>query len=192
MGELAGENIRLSIEGFLTKNKKKIKLMKKQEKLVDRLEKEIVRYLVRMAQERMGAHMSVRHAGLLHAANDIERVSDHARNISRLAEQAIENEVSFTEEDLEKIETMYTLVFKIYNTSMQAVKENTKQYAANIKALAAQIDSKGDEIRAANIQHMAGGECSAESGIIVADIVANLERISDHSTNISHLPKGKL
>ena len=192
MGELAGENIRLSIEGFLTKNKKKIKLMKKQEKLVDRLEKEIVRYLVRMAQERMGAHISVRHAGLLHAANDIERVSDHARNISRLAERAIENELSFTGEDLERIEAMYNLVVKIYNTAVQAVRENTKQYAANVKALATQIDSKGDEIRAANIQHMAEGECSSESGMIVADIVANLERVSDHSKNISHLPQGKL
>ena len=192
MGELAGENIRLSIEGFLTKNKKKLKLMKKQEKLVDRLEKEIVRYLVRMAQERMGAHMSVRHAGLLHAANDIERVSDHARNISRLAQQAIENDLSFTGEDLEKIEAMYILVMKIYNTAVQAVRENTRQYAAKVKDLATQIDKKGDEIRAANIQHMAEGECSTESGIIVADIVANLERVSDHSTNISHLPQGKL
>ena len=192
MGDLARENIRLAIEGFVHKKSKKIKLLKKQERLVDKLEKEIVRFLVRVSQEPMGAHMSIRHAGLLHAANDIERVSDHARNIARLAERVMEEDLTFADEDLIAIDDMYSTVLEIFETALMAVKENNKTLASNVKGIAALIDAKGNEIRAANITRMAEGVCTTESGIIVADIVSNLERIGDHSTNISHLPQGKL
>jgi len=140
----------------------------------------------------MGPHMSIRHAGLLHAANDIERVSDHARNIGRMAETVMEGDQEFIEEDLTAIREMYTIVLEIYETAIRAVRENTRQLAPKVKELAARIDAKGDKIRAANINRMAEGVCSAEGGIMVADIIANLERVGDHSTNISHLPRGKL
>ena len=192
MGELAAENIRLAIEGFLGKNKKKIKLVKKQEKFVDKLEKDIVHYLVTMAQEHLGPHMSVRHAGLLHAANDIERVSDHARNITRMASQAIENDMEFAKEDLTQLKELHELVVAIFETAIQSVRDNNPGLLPKVQELFTGIDAKADEIRSANINRMAEGICTAESGIMVTDIISNLERVGDHSTNIFRLSQGKL
>ena len=191
MGVLAGENIKLAFEGFLKKKKKRTKLIKKQEKIVDKLEKEIARYLVRVSQEPMG-NLSLRHAGLLHAANDIERVSDHARNIARLADQAIEEDLIFADEDLAQIKDMYRVTIEIFETSLISVRENNPALAPKMKKLASRIDALGKEIRAANIERMANGMCSTECGIIVADIISNLERVGDHAINISHLPQEKI
>lgn len=192
MAELAGQNVRLAVEGFLARKKKKLKQMRKQEKTVDKLEKEIVGYLAAVSQTSMGRHMSIRHAGLLHAANDIERISDHAQNIAELAQTVINEKIEFPSKALKEIEDIFRPVMEIYETALESVRENNIALVPRIKELEALIDSKEKEMRAAHINRIAAGEISAEGGIIYLDILSNFERIGDHSTNISHLPQGKL
>ena len=192
MADLAGQNIRLSIEGLLDHKKKKLKRMKRQEKLVDRLEKEIVSYLAVVSQTSLGKDMSIRHAGLLHAANDIERISDHARNIARSAQYLIENDLHFSREILREIEDIYTPLAELYDKAVQSVRKHDKALAAEVKRLKTQIDAKEKDMRLAHIKRMVEGDINAEDGIIFLEILSNLERIGDHSVNISHLPQGKL
>jgi len=192
MAEMAGENVSLAIEGFVGQKKKKLKQLKKQEKKVDKLEKEIVSYLASASQTSMGRHMSIRHAGLLHAANDIERVSDHAINIAKLAENVIEEKIEFPREAIKEIKDIFQPVSEIFATAVKSVSENDTKLIPQIKALEALIDKKEKEMRAAHMKRIANGEISAEGGIIYLDILSNFERIGDHAMNISHLPQGKL
>jgi len=192
MADLAGQNIRLSIEGLLDKKNKKLKRMKRQEKLVDRLEKEIVRYLAAVSHVSLGKDTSVRHAGLLHAANDIERISDHARNIARSAKQIIDEDLNFPREALREIEDMYSPLIELYDTAVKSVKENDSILALDVKRLKSQIDAMERKMRLSHIKRMVEGDINAADGIIFLEILSNLERIGDHSVNISHLPQGKL
>ena len=192
MADLAGQNIKLAVEGFLERDEEKLAKMKEQEKNVDFLEKDIMRYLARMSQTGMGGDMSVRHTGLLHATNDIERVSDHADNIADLAMAAIEEGVSFSDEATEEMKTMYNLVMEIYDMAIQSLRENNTALVPKIQELEALIDAKEKDFRTSHITRLREGRCSADSGVIFQDIISNFERIGDHSNNISHLPEGKL
>ncbi|MCL2409507.1 MAG: Na/Pi cotransporter family protein [Oscillospiraceae bacterium] len=192
MAQFAGENIKLAVEGFLEKDEKKLAAMKEQERVVDGLEKEIVRYLAKVSQSGMGDDMAVRHAGLLHAANDIERVSDHADNIADLAQNAIDNNVNFSDEAVEEIKSMYTLVAEVYGLAIQSVRDDDSTLIPKVKELEAKIDNKEEALRTSHIQRLREGSCSADGGVIFSDIISNFERIGDHSNNISHVPQGKL
>jgi len=192
MADLAGQNVTLSIEGLIKKKKKKLKRMKTQEKLVNKLEKEIVRYLAAVSQTSMSKDVSVLHTGLLHASNDIERVSDHATNIATRVKEVIANKIDIPKKAIQEIEEIYAPIMEIYETSIRSVRENNTTLIPHVKALEMQIDIKEKEMRAAHIQRMMAGEISADGGIIFLDILSNFERISDHSVNISHLPQGKL
>jgi len=192
MADLAGLNMQLSVEGFLEKKRKKLRQSKKLEERVDRLEKEIVSYLAAISQVSMGKHMSILHAGLLHAANDIERVSDHARNISRSARIVIENQIEFPREAILEIEDIFMPVAEIYKTALKSVQDNDTALVPKVKELEAEIDTKEKKMRESHIQRMAEGQISADSGIIFLEILSNFERIGDHSVNISHLPQGRL
>ena len=192
MASFAGENIKLAVEGFLEKDEKKLALMKEQEQLVDNLEKALIHYLVQISQSSMTADMSVRHTGLLHAANDIERVSDHADNIADLAQVAIETDASFSDEALDEIKEMYDLVVEIYELAIQSVRDNDIALVQKVKELEEQIDEKEEELRASHIKRLREGQCNADGGVIFSDIISNFERIGDHSNNISHVPQGKL
>ena len=192
MADITGQNIRLAINGLLKRNTEMLKQMKQQEKLVDRLEKEIVRYLATVSQMPLGKSMSIRHAGLLHAANDIERVSDHARNIGRHAKQLIDNERSLPEDALLEIQNMYKPLTEIYDTAVKSVRTNNRKLGLQVKDLKAHVDENEKAMRAQHMTRMINGEINAEDGIIFQDILADLERIGDHSVNISHLSRGKL
>jgi len=192
MAEIAGENIKLAMEGLLERDSKKLTAMKAQENIVDGLEKEIMHYLARVSQSGMGADMSIRHAGLLHASNDIERVSDHADNVADLALSAIEDDVSFSEEAIDELKAMYDLVIKIYDTAIKSVKDNNIALVPLVKKLESQIDNMEEDLRESHINRLKQGRCSAAAGVIFLDIIINFERIGDHANNISHVPQGKL
>lgn len=192
MAGIAGRNIRLAIDGLLQRDTAMLKELKQQEKLVDRLEKEIVRYLATISQMPLGKSMSIRHAGLLHAANDIERISDHARNIGRSAKQLVDSERSLPADALSEIENMYKPLTEIYDTAVKSVRTNNRNLGMQVKDLKSRIDENERAMRTQHMTRMVDGDINAEDGIVFQEILANLERIGDHSVNISHLSRGKL
>ena len=192
MAEIAGDNIKLSVEALLERDMKKVEQVMKQEEVIDELEKEIMRYLARISESGTGSGLSVLHAGLLHAANDIERVSDHADNIATLTRQMIDDEIQFSDEAVEEIQDMYALVLEIYDTTIQSFRENNTALIPKVEEIEALIDEKEEELRVSHTARLREGRCTPDSGMFFLDIIANFERIGDHSNNISHVPQGKL
>jgi len=191
MAALAGHNVQLSMEAFFERDPKKIKLMREQEEIVDELEKEISRYLAKVSQVGMSDDMSARHTELLYAANDIERVSDHADNISELAEYAIDEKIVFSDEALEELRGMYDLVMEAFEAAVQCVRDDNSTLVPRVKELEDMIDEREEALRMGHTQRLKEGRCSAENGVVFLDIISNLERIGDHANNISDVPQDK-
>ena len=192
MADLAGQNVELAVEGFLERDEKKLKLMREQEEIVDELEKEISRYLAKVSQSGMDDAMSVRHTELLLATNDLERISDHAENITELAKVMMDDNISFSETALIELKEMYELVQETLRTAVQSVRDENPSLGERVKELEDQVDEKEEALRMSHIKRLGEGLCSAESGVIFLDIISNFERIGDHANNISDIPKGKL
>jgi len=192
MAQYAGENIKLAVEGFFERDVKKLEAMRVKEEIVDDLEKDITKYLARISQSSLGADMSVRHTGLLHMANDIERISDHALNIAELAQDAIENSTKFSDEAIAELKTMYGQVVEIFDLAVQTVRDNDLTLVPKVEEIEAMIDMSEKLLRLSHIKRMRDGRCTADGGVIFLDIIINFERIGDHANNISHMPNGKL
>ena len=57
--------------------------------------------------------------------------------------------------------------------------------AADIEPLEQVIDYLTRDIRANHIQRLQKGMCSIETGFVLADMLTNFERVSDHCSNIA-------
>ncbi|HQD20503.1 MAG TPA: Na/Pi cotransporter family protein, partial [Bacillota bacterium] len=77
------------------------------EEVVDELEQQITVYLAALAQAGLSANQSLSMAGYLHAINDIERIGDHAENISDLVLEKIEDNYPFSESATEELKEMF-------------------------------------------------------------------------------------
>ena len=55
-------------------------------------------------------------SGLYHVVNDIERIGDHAENLTEYAEYSIENNLTFSDIAIDDLNEMYQKVMEMLTT----------------------------------------------------------------------------
>jgi phosphate:Na+ symporter len=87
---------------------------------------------------------------------------------------------------------MCGIVERAIRDANKALVEQDTTLARKIIASDDEIDNMEKESRLSHIKRLKEGTCTADAGVIFQDIIANFERIGDHSNNISHIPQGRL
>ena len=80
---------------------------------------------------------------------------------------------------------LMTAVEEILNLSLKAFKDNDIESAIKVEPLEQVIDDLRDELKRQHISRLQKQECTIELGFVLSDLLANLERISDHCSNIA-------
>ena len=122
---------------------------------------------------------------MLHMIGDFERISDHAVNIIESAEEMREKGFTFTEQAQKEIETMVEAVRDIVERAYRAYVDGDSSLALRVEPLEQVIDNLKKQIRAHHILRLQAGDCSIEVGFVLSDLLTNLERVSDHCSNIA-------
>ncbi|MBE6060173.1 MAG: Na/Pi cotransporter family protein, partial [Clostridium sulfidigenes] len=77
MGEKAKENLKVAMNSFLQGDEELIKVAYNNEKIINLLEHDITRYLVKLSNSDLGDEQRAELAAYFHVVNDIERIGDH-------------------------------------------------------------------------------------------------------------------
>lgn len=187
MYNIAREMVAEAVQSFHKNDMKKVRHLEQMEDLVDDLEKEINIYLAELSQHSLTQHESKIIAGYMSAANDLERVGDHARNIIQLAEIKAEDKLPFSDQALEEIELIYNQVKSMLERCAVAFEQEDKALARQVIKEDDEIDRMEKTLRKSHIERINTKKCHPSSGVIFLDILSNLERIADHATNIAQV-----
>lgn len=187
MATIAREMLGESMQVFLKNDLKKMKHIEQMEDLIDGLEKEINIYLADLSQHSMSREQSSTIGSLMSAANDLERIGDHAENIMQLSEIKAEERLPFSSTALEEITGLYEKVDAMLETAMIAFKENDRELAKQIVSEDDEIDEEEKTLRKRHIDRINTRKCYPQSGVIYLDLLSNLERVADHANNIADL-----
>ena len=122
---------------------------------------------------------------LLHCIGDFERISDHSMNIMGAAEEMHAKKMAFSAEAKEELNIFVEAVREILDLSVSAFEKNNTQKAAFVEPLEEVIDDINTVIKANHIKRLQKGICTIEQGFVLSDISTNLERVSDHCSNIA-------
>ena len=158
--------------------------VRKREDDTDRYEDTLGTFLVHLATQPMSEQDSVESSMLLHLIGDFERVADHAVNIIESAEELKEKGVSFTPPAQKELQTMLDAVGEIVDLTSRAFLQDDLALARQ-EPLEQVIDKLKDELRTNHIARLQRGECSLAAGFVLSDLLTNLERVSDHCSNIA-------
>ena len=184
-----GMQARLSLEnamhGLINKDSKSAFKTFDTEKTINQLEKDILEYLILLSNSNISGEDRAIVDNLFNTINDIERVGDHSDNIAELAMHAIEKDLTFSEESLNDIDTMYKKVLATYDLALEAMKDGNKATALKVIKMEEQVDIIERTCRSSHIFRLNNNLCNPEAGIIFLDLLSNLERISDHASNIA-------
>lgn len=162
----------------------KMEEIEEREELIDVSESEITKYLIKVSEHDLSARENSEVSGVFHTITDIERIGDHALNISEIAENMYNNKIKFSGNAVAELKNMMAAVEEIMNLCIKAYKDDDIEAALKIQPLESVIDVLKRELRQFHINRLSKQECDITSGISFLDIVSNLERISDHCSNI--------
>ena len=185
MAVVAGRSMKeamKSVDGLDVSNGEKIREYESQ---ADHYEDILGTYLVRLSSYPMSKADSDESAKLLHVIGDFERVSDHAVNILESVEEMKNKGISFSDEAKRELDVILSATREILDLSIEAYLYNDISKAELVEPLEEVIDTLKDQLRSRHILRLQQGACSIEAGFVWADLLTNLERVSDHCSNIA-------
>lgn len=186
MGDKANKALESSMNSLMKKSKTDIEKTVKYEETVNVLQKEILNYLLQLSKSPLSDEERSKVDLLFNTVNDIERVSDHAENISELSRIAIEKDLSFSDKAIEEMKNIYDKASRNFIESLKCLEENNKEMTAEIYKREDEVDALEKRYKKSHIERLNNGECTIDSGVLFLDLLTNLERVSDHSCNIAN------
>ncbi len=155
------------------------------EEKTDRYEDIISSYLIKLSTNQINEHGSTEAAMLLKNIGDFERISDHAVNILESAEELREKELAFSSRAQTELRKLCDAVHEILDLSLTAFTNGDLQAATLVEPLEQVIDRMKENMRTQHILRLQQQNCSMEVGFVWSDLLTNLERCSDHCSNVA-------
>ena len=185
MAQKAEKNLLDALELLKNYSEDGYKKVLEDEDLIDKYEDRLGTYLLRLNSRELNRTAGELVTEYLHNISDFERISDHAVNIAETAQEMHTKQISFSEEADTELDTLLAAVREILETSVDNFISGNEQGQYAIEPLEERIDVLCDEMKLRHVERMKNGKCSMNIGFVFNDILSNLERVSDHCSNIA-------
>ena len=155
------------------------------EEKIDRYEDALGAYIVRLSRLDISEEDSKTLTMILHNLGDLERITDHARNIAETAEELHRKNLSFSQNAQAEVAVFMDAVKEVVTLAIDAFENDDPITAAEVEPLEDVIDAIHAEVKSRHIRRLKEGTCTIELGFILSDLGTNLERVADHCSNLA-------
>ena len=185
MAEITKENIIRALTLIGNYDKRIVSQVEDAEGEIDMYEDKIGAYLIKINQQQLTGKDNTDISQLLQTIGDLERISDHAVNITEVANEIYEKGLKFSDKAMAEIDVMIKAVEEILELSISSFTDNNNDRATYVEPLEEVVDGLKTELRNRHIKRLQEGKCTIELGFVLSDLITNLERVSDHCSNIA-------
>ena len=155
------------------------------EALVDVYEDKLGSYLLQLNGQRLDPQQSSEVAKLLHTLSDFERISDHARNLAESSNELHEKQLVLSPGGAHDLTVLIRAVSEILHITTDAFLSGDMSRAVDVEPLEEAIDDLCDEIEKRQVERLRHRQGNITQNFVFSDLITNLERISDHCSNIA-------
>lgn len=155
------------------------------ESKIDRYEDTLSAYIVKLERQELSNDDNTALSAILHNVGDLERISDHAKNISESALELHQKGIKFSTDAEREVGIFMNAVREIVNLAVDSFVEKDVEMAASVEPLEEVIDEIHADVKNRHIERLRKGICTIELGFILSDLGTNLERVADHCSNLA-------
>lgn len=155
------------------------------EEKVDRYEDALGAYIVKLSRLDISQADSKMLSMILHNIGDLERITDHAKNIAETAEELYKKGLEFSPSAKAEVAVFMDAVREIVNLAVDSFEKDDVELAAEVEPLEDVIDMIHSGVKGRHVQRLQDGICTIEQGFILNDLGTNLERVADHCSNLA-------
>ncbi len=155
------------------------------EEMLDTYEDRLGQYLTQISGQGLSDYDSRQRFKMQHVIGDFERLGDHAMNLLDSAKEKQAKGQQFTEEAAAQLAVLKHAIGEILDLTCRAYQQNSLELAAQVEPLEQVIDGLIRKARSSHLSRLNNGQCTIEMGFVLADVLNNYERVSDHCSNIA-------
>jgi len=155
------------------------------EEMLDTYEDRLGQYLTQISGQGLSDYDSRQRFKMQHVIGDFERLGDHAMNLLDSAKEKQAKGQQFTEEAAAQLAVLKHAIGEILDLNCRAYQQNSLELAAQVEPLEQVIDGLIRKARSSHLSRLNNGQCTIEMGFVLADVLNNYERVSDHCSNIA-------
>ncbi len=185
MAKKSERNLFRAIALLTDYNDKEYDIVQEKEEVIDKFEDRLGTYLVKITGLDLSHDQSREVSKFLHTIGDFERIADHAVNISHVAKEIKEKQLTFSFEANRELSILANAVEEIVTLSINCFLNNKDTSIFRVEPLEEMIDLLCDELKLRHINRVQNGNCTLNQGFVFSDLVTNYERIADHCSNIA-------
>ncbi|WP_343208217.1 Na/Pi cotransporter family protein [Anaerolentibacter hominis] len=185
MQQYALDNIRMSFEDIESRTCNNRRKILYNEEYVDYLNAEISRFISALITLEMSEEDSRIINGFFKISGNIERISDHATNLSDYAALLVEKNLVFSGNALAEVSSLKKLCLQTMEYLQMIPNADQDALLNTISKQEQKIDDMTDQFRENQIRRMKDSSCNVESGIYYSEMLTDFERIGDHALNIA-------
>ena len=185
MGIMAKKNFFRSLKMVNKFSEKRLEKILRKEPRIDMYEDKLGSFLVKLSNKSLAEEDSREVSKLLHAISDFERIGDHAVNILKVAREMNEKQLEFSPVAKEELQQVVNALSEIMDITTEAFSEDDIEKAKRVEPLEQVIDIMIAEAKNRHIERLQKGECTIELGFMLTEVLNNIERVSDHCSNVA-------
>ncbi len=185
MARLAVESIKESTMLLGEYTEKAAMRVRAKEDEVDVYEDKLGSYLVKLSAHDLSEADNAEANKLLHVIGDFERISDHAINVTNSAEEIHDKKLEFSGQAKKELSVLISAVLEILDLALASFEKHDLDSAVMVEPLEQVVDYLRDTLKKQHIRRLRKQECTIELGFVLTDLLTNLERVSDHCSNIA-------
>ena len=164
---------------------KKAEVVSINEEKIDRYEGKLENFLIKVSGRDLTEELSAAVGRLLLNIGDYERIGDHAMSILHVAEKMNEKNLKFSEPAVEDIKVIVYAVLDVLKMTRTAYINSDYDLALDVEPLEQVVDRLIRKAKKRHIKRLQNGICTVELDLLVSELFNDLERISDHCSNIA-------
>ena len=185
MSEFARDNYRLAVELIWKFDAKKLERLNETEVALDKLEGLLDKYLVKLTDRALTAEESTRVSELLHTLSDFERIGDYAVNVSESAVVLHDRNITFSPQARAELERLTAAGGETLDKTVACYQSRQRTLAVQVEPLEEVVDLIAATLKNRHVERLKAGECTIELGTQFLELLINLERMSDHCSNVA-------
>ncbi|MDD3165610.1 MAG: Na/Pi cotransporter family protein [Oscillospiraceae bacterium] len=159
--------------------------IRSEEETIDQYQDEIGSYLVRLSHQNLTRKDSHTVSILLHANDEWERIADYAVNLMYNMDMLQKNHLHFSDDARDELEVLGSALQDILNRTVVCFTASDVSRAQTVEPMNQVIHELVKDIRQRHFVRLQAGTCDVQSGIVLADLLNNYQRVAAHCSNVA-------
>lgn len=185
MAKLTRENLVMSVRMLKQYNPKITEIINKNESRIDKYQDVLGSFLQKLSGKNLNDEDSNKISQLILSISDFEKIADHAAHIMQIADQMHKKEWVLATETVEELKKVVNAVKEVFDITVKAFVYNDIRTAYEVEPFENVVDDISYVAKKNHIRRVKKEKVHIRRNFAYAEVLNDLERISDHCSNIS-------